>query len=573
MNKQSIFTSFSLFWLALSWASLILAIAGFFYASILLFLILSGVVFCVFYAVRNKLLLKINRETAIISAVIVIFICIFSYLTTPTIFSGRDQGSLSEAAIRLAQNHQLGFSTPVSEELFKIYGPGKALNFPGFNYNTSGQLVSQFPAGYISWLAAFYSLFGLKGLVAANAVAFFIFILSFYLLAKEMLPRRSAYVALGLALTSFVFSWFFKFTLGENFALAFLWFGIWQFVLFYKTNKKANFLFFLLSFGLLLFVRIEIWAFLAVALIIILAKHKRQSLKIIGKMPLLLLLAIIIIYALGIFHNDTSLREPIKGFVKPLFTSSDSNSASTHALANETSQALKILWNYGLLDYILFGILGFLLILKSKKISLAIPFLIVLPSFFYLIEPNISADHPWMLRRFSFSIIPVCILYSVYFIELVLAKQRRIRYLVIFSFLIINLIVFIPYLPFSPHKNLLAQTENISQNFTDDDLILIDRLATGDGWSMITGPMSFLFNKQSAYFFNLNDLAKIDSSKFSNIYFIIPDTNLDFYETLSARLTPVKNYQIENEVLVSTNDKLAAPQKMETFGKIYLLKK
>jgi hypothetical protein len=133
------------------------------------------------------------------------------------------------------------------------------------------------------------------------------------------------------------------------------------------------------------------------------------------------------------------------------------------------------------------------------------------------------------------------------------------------------LLIFIPYLTFSPHKNLLAQTEKISQNFADTDLVLIDRLATGDGWSMMTGPMSFLFGKQTAYFFNLNDLARIDLKRFSNVYFIIPDASQDFYNPLASKLVPVKDYTIENEILVSVGNNLPIPQKLETFGKIYLL--
>lgn len=580
MNKISLFTIFVLFWLGLGWMAVILAMTGFFYAPIILLFVLGGIIFLVRWAIKNKDLFKINKELLAVSAIAIVFIVIFSYFTTPTIFSGRDQGALSEAAIRLAQNHQLEFSTPASQEFFKIYGPGKALNFPGFSYNNEGQLISQFSAGYISWLAMFYSFFGLKGFIIANAVSFFIFVLSFYFLAKEILPRRSAYVALGLVLTSFVFSWFFKFTLSENLALALLWFGIWQFVLFLENNEKLNFSLFILSFGLLLFVRIETWAFLAVAIIILLANYKKQTLKIIGKWPVIIFVAIIAIYVLGMLHSVTSLSEPVKGFIKPFLAQSPSLSPpllkggdEVGVDSNETGRALKILWNYGLLDYIFLGILGFLLILKSKKLSLAIPFLIVLPSFIYLIEPNVSADQPWMLRRFAFSIIPASILYTIYFIESTLDKGRFLRYLTITAFLFINLLVFIPYLKFSPHKNLLAQTENISQNFTEKDLVLVDRLATGDGWSMMTGPMNFLFGKQTAYFFNLNDLAKIDTGKFSNVYFIIPNANLDFYKPLALSLVPVKDYQIENDVLISNNNNLPVPQKLETIGKIYLLKK
>jgi len=572
MNKNSLFTLFVLFWLGLGWVAVILAIAGFFYIPVLLFFIFGGIIFLAWWLAKNKELLKINKETLTISAIAIFFILVFSHFTTATIFSGRDQGSLSEAAIRLAQNHRLEFSTPISQEFFKIYGPGKALNFPGFDYTKNGQLISQFPVGYTSWLAMFYSFFKLKGLIVANSIALFIFFLSFFLLAKEILSRKSAYFVFALALTSFIFSWFFKFTLSENLALALLWFGIWQFILFLKNSEKLNFLFFLLSFGLLLFVRIEAWAFLAVALFILLTKYKGQAIKVIGKASILLLVAIILIYILGIWHNATPLLEPIKGFLKP-FIASSSSSEDSDTFTNETGHALRILWNYGLLDYIIFGLLGFLLILKSNRLSRAIPFLIVLPSFIYLIEPNISADHPWMLRRFVFSIIPVSVLYAVYFFQTLLAKRPIVYYFVLTSFLVINFIVFIPYLPFSPHENLLTQAEHISQNFTSEDLILVDRLATGDGWSMMTGPISFIFGKQAAYFFNLKDLDRIDLSKFSNIYFMIPDSNLDFYKVLSPKLVPVKDYKIENDILISAGNELPIPQKLETFGKIYLLNK
>lgn len=570
-NNNSSFVLFALFWISLGWLAVILAITGLFYTPILLFFSIASIIVLAWLAKKNSA--KISKELLIVSAVTIIFIAVFSYFSTPTIFSGRDQGALSEAAIRLAQNHKLEFSTPASEEFFKIYGPGKALNFPGFSYNENGQLVSQFSAGYISWLAIFYSFFNLNGLIIANAVSFFIFILSFFFLTREILSsKKSAYAVLGLILTSFVFSWFFKFTLSENLALALLWFGVWQFILFFKNSQRYNFLLFLLSFGLLLFVRIEAWALLAAALIIAVVKYKKDFVKITGKLPFIILIAMVLIYILGIFHNNSFISEPIKGVVRN-FLPQDNSSASSNAFFQEAGNTLKILWNYKLLDFIFFGILGLWLIIKSKRINLAVPFLIVLPSFIYLVAPTISADHPWMLRRFLFSIIPVSILYSVYFFESALAKRRAIFCLVIGALLILNLSVLVPYSSFSPHANLLAQTEKISQNFQNNDLVLVDRLATGDGWSMLTGPMNFLFGKQAVYFFNLEDLGKINENKFSHVYFIIPDSNIGFYDKISSRLIEQKEYNIENEVLFSNDTKLPVPQKIKTSGKIYLLQK
>jgi len=48
---------------------------------------------------------------------------------------------------------------------------------------------------------------------------------------------------------------------------------------------------------------------------------------------------------------------------------------------------------------------------------------------------------------------------------------------------------------------------------------------------------------------------------------------LDFYKVLSPKLVPVKDYKIENDILISAGNELPIPQKLETFGKIYLLNK
>jgi hypothetical protein len=135
----------------------------------------------------------------------------------------------------------------------------------------------------------------------------------------------------------------------------------------------------------------------------------------------------------------------------------------------------------------------------------------------------------------------------------------------------------------SPNKNLLPQIEELSQNFKSSDLILIDRNATGDNWSMMTGSLSHQFGLQAVYFFNSEDLAKIDREKFSAIYFIIPDTEIESYQKsgLFEKMQIVKDYKIENETLkvaigkkrelYSAPFELPQNTKTITYGKIYML--
>lgn len=590
LNKHQLFSIFGIFLVGLNCLGLILAMLGLFYSPILASYLILGIFFLSFLLFRSFKKISLSREFLIVATSSLLAVMIFSFLTTPTIFSGRDQGSLSEAAIRLSENHDLTFSFPAEKEFFKIYGPGPALNFPGFNYTATGELTTQFPLGYISWLAVFYSFFGLSGLIVANGISFVIFILSFYLIAKNYLRPSGTILAWLLVLTSFVFSWFFKFTLSENLALMLLWFGIFSFVMFRINQERLYLLTSLSSFILLTFVRIEAFAFLFIMILILLFRNKdrkRLILGQIGKKFLLFPIALFILYLVHLFISTGSIFSMLKNILHPLISLGDSlndlSAPGSTSFFETPIYVLRILFTYSLLNFILFGILGVVRIIREKKYEMLIPFLIILPSFIYLIYPSISADHPWMLRRFVFSIIPLSIILTVWFLEGFFRKKIYFKIIIALLFLS-NLTIFFQYLPATPDKNLLPQIEGISQNFKSTDLILVDRNATGDNWSMMTGPLNFQFGLQAVYFFNPSDLDKIDREKFSAIYLIVPDSELPLYEEwgLLEKMVPLKDYRIENEGLEIAigkkrdlyADPIKLPQNIEivTYGKIYSLK-
>jgi len=590
LDKFQLFTAFVLFWIGMGWLGLALSLLGIFYNAILVSYILLGSIFLIYLINFNKTKIEINFRFFLIFILTLISVFIFSFYATPTIFSGRDQGSLSEAAIRLAQNHHLSFASTASQEFFKIYDAGPALNFPGFQYTAQGNLATQFPLGYISWLAIFYSLIGLNGFAVANSITFAIFIFSFYLVARYYLRASSAIMATLLILTSFVFAWFFKFTLSENLAMMLTWFGIYEFVLFTKNKSRFYLLSSLTTFALLVFIRVEALGFLAVITAILLIKYKDWKyllFTVIGKKIILIVGGFLVLYFFNLTIDSPSYYSMLKGILSPFISLGsglkDYSSAESVPFFATTFYVLKVFSAYALFNFILFGLTGFVYLWRCKKFEILVPFLIILPTFVYIIHPSISADHPWMLRRFVFSIIPVSILYAVWFFDYFF-KKRAYFYFVIALLIATSLMVFVPFLTISPDKNLLPQIEKISANFIDSDLILVDRDATGDGWSMMTGPLNFLFNKQAVYFFNPTDLEKIDHSKFSNIYFIIPDNKLDFYRqsNIFPKLMPVQDYTINNSVLaIKTGEKqemfdapieLPTMQDITIYGKIYLLK-
>lgn len=584
-HNLQLFTFLGIFVVIFGWLSLLLAFFSFFYSSILFIFSIISLGLIIYIIKLNKNNIKFDKN--LITALIVSFfvIVIFSYFTTPSIFSGRDQGSLSNAAISLSQNHNLRHNFPAEKEFFKIYGTGKALNFPGFNYDDQGNLVTHFPVGYISWLAAFYSFFGMFGFILANGITFFLFLFSFYAVSKKYLRPNFALIALILVISSFSFLWFFKYTLSENLALALVWFGIFQFLSFIKEKKQLHLIAFLLSFGLLLFVRIETIAFLLVAFVILFFKYKKEihfKKLILQKSTLFLLIFIFLVFVISLKINSAFYINIVKSFFNSF---NPENLLPSSSPINKFFYVFRALGAYAILNYIIIGFVTFFYFLKNKKnIFYIIPYLILLPSFVYIINPSITLDHPWFLRRYLFAVIPVSILYTAIFLE-DFCKKRIYFYILSFFLLLTNLMISFPFLIAQENKNLLPQIEKLSSNFKKNDLILVDRSATSDPWSMMTGPMNLLYEKQAVYFFNPDDLKKINLDKFENIYIITPDFNVDFYKKswLKNNLVFVKDYTLENlslnilprekEELFKNRITLPQYQKIYTYGKIYLLKK
>src|SRR3989339_1306227 len=171
IDNGKFFSIFGLIIVSLGWLSLLLTFINFFHAIILVLFLLFSLAFFSYLVVINREKLKLSWDFVLVIFFSFIAIIIFSYFTVPTVFSGRDQGSLSNAAITLSKNHHLENSFSAEKEFFKIYGVGTALNFPGFNYTQNGNLIPNFSLGYISWLATFYSFFGIEGLIIANGIS------------------------------------------------------------------------------------------------------------------------------------------------------------------------------------------------------------------------------------------------------------------------------------------------------------------------------------------------------------------------------------------------------------------
>jgi hypothetical protein len=213
------------------------------------------------------------------------------------------------------------------------------------------------------------------------------------------------------------------------------------------------------------------------------------------------------------------------------------------AAAGGSAAIGSTLFVYGLLVLFALGLFGALVFLRKRRFLLLLPIFLALQTLIYLFSPNITPDHPWMLRRYLFSIFPALLFSAVLGIALLFDKTgedpiptprgKRLFFIgIIFaSLLLLELPAFLYALPFAEHRGLAQEASAWSGRFTDRDLILIDRFATGDNFAMLSGPIQFLSGKNAVYFFNTEDLGRLDTSGFERVYLLIPEDSLERYAT------------------------------------------
>ena len=531
-DDVSFFAHVTLSWVFFAFGTLFFALIGFFDPVVLTILALV-LLFRLWKKCKTLTISPHYRTVAIFFLAVAI---VFSLFATPSIFSGRDHGAMAEAAIQLSQNGDLTFANESSLAFFEIYGPGKALNYPGFFYTEAGELITQFPLPYITWLASFHTFFGVHGLQLANALLFFFFLLAFSTLGRIFFCTKHQFFLILLALSAFAFTWVMKFTLSENMALALLWSFITLLVVMVQRHTPLPYWAWLAAGVLLVFARIE-GGILFLFGVAVLVSHKEIRAWLANDFPWRVFAPTVSLVVLGgvLLATNTAFYTSV---AKALLQNSENTLAAPvgNALADVVYN-LSVLTLYGALPFLTIGICVITYLLWRKNTLALVPFFVILPVFYYLLDPNISADHPWMLRRYIFALIPLGLFYTVYVIAQidVTTKTKRVplRSLVAEGIFLILLVVnAIPTAVFfldRENATLNKQIVTFAQHFDSDDLVLVDRDAAGSGWAMITGPMRFIAGKNAVYFFNPEDLTKIDTERFDRVFLVTPRSNESFY--------------------------------------------
>ena len=520
-----------------------------------------------------------SKELTFAGALVLVLSFIISFPSSPSVFSGRDQGSYAEAAIRLAHDASLRSHTPaVAEDFFRIYGEGKALNVPGFFFASDGSLTTQFPLGIIVWFGAFVSLFDVAGLSIANMVTLFCSLMLFFLFLRRFFSFPFAISGILLAACSFPFIWIQENTLSENLALPLFLLLSFQTVSFLKKPAHASWILMFSSALFLSLTRIE-GAFM-IPMVIFLLLVQPQSREYLKKhlFSVVFPTGIIsgLVLAVSVFSTLPFYRTVGKALLETRAYFESNLPVSSTPFVSSLFRIGEIFWLYGMIPLFSMAVLGGTVFLRRKKLLELTPLFIALPTFFYFLSPSISPDHPWMLRRFVFSVWPTAILLAVFAsVYLQSVFQERFRsgllfrpawFSVLFSSLLIlpTLPTTLPVLFFSENSNLLSDTETLSSSFSDRDLVLVDRMSSGDPFVLVADPMSTLFGKNAIYFFNPNDLNKLDLSRYDHVYLLAQNGDeVRYQEAVGDQFDfrAVKTYSLRTSMLSRETDPSQEPVK------------
>jgi hypothetical protein len=440
------------------------------------------------------------------------------------------------------------------------------------NYDLSeGEYTSQFLPAYSSYLATFFTLFGVEGMIRANFFIVIGVLLSLYAVIKNILNSKSdAIIYILLIVNSFAFIWFSKkfsseilFMLGIWASLAYLISGI--------EKKRLS----LISISLLIssflpLIRIEGLIispfFLVIALHYLLdfsfknlfkrsavvflstilnlflyykylsGVHSGYVLGTFSKFPnsllsrlkidltlnvhffLFLLVPIFLvlfylIYKSIVKHEKTFFKIYLLGLI--LFLSFDLLN-----IFRPSTAALK-LEEYLLISPMFLGsvILFTKRDMDKKRINLIIPILIINSiSLAFFIEPGIAKDHPWFLRRYFYSIVPLS--YFLTTLGLKKIKNNIYKYMLMFLLLVFSVLTSLPIYTFQENKGVGIFANEVKNYVNSDDFLFVD-----PGWQWQQ------FMKILRYPYNLKTIPNTDGYSNEDLTYFINENDKVFYLT------------------------------------------
>ncbi len=518
-------------------------------------------------AFKWKELSKIKICCFLVIALFSLFIGFFHH-DLPT---GRDEFSYIYAADRLVASGSLAWEDYFTRPMHGVRNLGGNI------------FTSQFLPAYTSYLAVYEVFGGLEALLWANVLLVLFAFGTIYYLVKNLAGEKASLLAIIFLLSSYVFFWFPKRTNVENISIFVIWLGIWLAVKSFKDNKPIYLIGGLIPFSLLALTRPEGLIFFAGYLLVTAAllifKFKRRffdgllinvSIAILSLINLVLFYSYIQFYEARYIYNQLfdvfegfdyiysrpllaviplalffaaimiviKLRRKLN-FQKLLFWLITLTVLAYEALFFIKVEQGNLTWEVYRSQYVLenftfylyFVYVFIILIGLRKKLFTSLELLItiiLLPAFFFIIEPNIALDQPWFMRRFFPNLIPLLIILSAIILTRLNLTKKQLRYIII-SAILIGAITSRSVMFFVEHKGLKEQVEEFNKLFPKDALIIMN-----PGWSW--QKIAIIQH----YFYDYDALPNID------LY--VPE---EFEKDLPAVISQHPNWETDNADLIA----------------------
>lgn len=508
---------------------------------------------------------------------------------------GRDPVSYSVAGIKIAETGSLGFHDILTRP------------YHGFNSLGNDNFTSQFLPGYNVYLAIWYALGGLPGLMGANTLLVFLTLLAIYLVTARLSSRLGGAAAVVLTGTFYAFLWFSREWASEN-LLALAFFAAAAFFVIGVRERKIGWLLagaFPAAFSVL--VRGEgllYFGFYVIAAAIALIWWRRQFLwsakqvwwllilpvlpflafqlystkygsgyvfeqgesignaltSMLGKFsPWLLVIGALLIILIA-FGGKIFLARKSPAFKNRLWLIFWSvlglailagigawwwYSRQVPLVKWSSYRPLFVLEIFNCYYLTFFLAMIYLGIVKKVLPHLAyVLILLVVPAIVFILDPYIALDHPWFLRRF------VAVLFPFIFIlaAIVLARwpwKRTVALGAVVVLVAVNIMVSWPILVFREYAGSQKQVAALAQNFTDRDLILMT-----PGWEW----QKWAYYLQ--YLYKLNVLPSLEGfenkqdffdlvSQYDRVFVISDQTGQYFPYYSDAQLKPIGDVTLE----------------------------
>lgn len=535
--------------------------------------------------IRNRESLSFKLPNLYIIFILIILFLLFYTPVFEWIKGGRDPGVYVSTAAHIANNGKITIDLPYHTNLTKDYIFRNQI-FPGFYTSFKGS-TPQFLYLFQVWMANFFSDYGLNGALHLNSIFTLLSLLSIYFLLKRVSNYKTGLISLLLLGTSYAQVFYAKYPTSEILTQFFLFAGLYLF----SFNGKGYKFFSGFSFAQMLLTRIS--AFLMIPLLILffifeyLFKNytKNNNFVILGfilLIPLVLYntfivsynysksifnirmtpLIEIIISPFGImvcalfigltfyfWHKRKQFQKLFKSHLKKIliilsavmilflgynyYLRPEGDIAAEGT--TESYNLVKLFWYVGgQFGLFLFALsITFLLFKKKKRVEWFFLLIFITYFIFYVMNAQISLDHPWWVRRFLPIVIPSMYIIISYFLSFLISKKKY----YFLGFLILSIFITILVSTTAPivkiqldglEDSLIA----INNTIKDNSIVFFHR----NGISIIVStPLNFLLQKSSFLTyqnesFNYSDIVKQSliwmKENSTHVYFVNPEGSI-----------------------------------------------